>query len=301
MLSNLTKTFVAIVETGSITRAAEELSLAKSAVSQNLKRLEQQLGITLATRSTRRLALTPAGNRYYQRCKELIVISQRAEAEMESFGTIPSGPMKITAPHAFIGPVISPAMATLCSRFPGLSLTVVADDKRLDLIEQGIDMAITVGVLKDSNLRAKRVGILQDILCISPTLMVDAPSTDDPTFIGWARSLPYIAHVRESKAVEHTLTSSNNSSQIHIRFQSTLRCNTIDGAAAFAREGLGVVLLPNISAAEDLISGRLVRLCGSFNLEPKPIYAVHAYDRLPPKSINAAIEAVQDTLTKLPP
>ena len=118
MLSTLPLTFVTIVDSGSITRAADELNLAKSAVSQNLKRLEQQLDIKLATRSTRRFSLTPAGERYYQRCKEVLMLSKLAETELEAYGSKPSGPFTITAPHALIAPVVAPAMTTVSRRFP---------------------------------------------------------------------------------------------------------------------------------------------------------------------------------------
>lgn len=127
MLSPLPLSFFIIVETGSISQAAEALGVAKSAVSQNLKRLEERLGVKLAIRTTRQFSLPPAGKKYYQHCKGLLALSQRAETEMEVFGAEPAGPLTITAPHAFIGPVIAPGILQLKKRFPRVEPVAIAD------------------------------------------------------------------------------------------------------------------------------------------------------------------------------
>lgn len=293
MLSALPLSFVTIVDAGSITRAADELNLAKSAVSQNLKRLEEQLGVKLATRTTRRLSLTPAGERYYKRCREILALSQQAATEMEAFGATPSGTVTVTAPHALVAPAIVPAMAHVTRRFPELEPVVIADDRRLDLVAEGIDVAVSVGQLADSSLRARRVGDLHDVLCAAPGLMAHAPTTDDPAFADWIQSIPYIAHMREPATVEHSLDLRHGAGPTRLRFRSVFRTNTIEAIAAFARDGLGMALLPDIGVAEDLNSGRLVSVCAPALPEPTPIYAVHAYGALPPKSVQATINAVQ--------
>ncbi len=296
MLSPLPQSFVTIVETGSITRAADELNLAKSAVSQNLKKLEQQLGVRLAVRTTRRLSLTPAGERYYRRCQDILALSQQAATEMEAFGATPSGPITITAPHALIAPVIAPAMAEVKQRFSKLEPLVIAEDKRLDLIAEGIDVSITVGEMSDSSLRARKIGELRDILCAAPALMVGAPESDHPAFADWVQALPYIAHVRESATVEHSIPTEDGSAPVRLRFHPSFRSNTIDAMAACAREGLGVALLPDIGVSKDLKEGHLVRLCDSLSPRPTRIYAVHAYETLVPKSVHETINAIHDAL-----
>ena len=296
MLSPLLHSFMAIVETGSITNAAETLDVAKSAVSQNLKRLERQLGVKLAARTTRRLSLTPAGEHYYRRCREILILSEQAKTEMETYGRVPSGPFTITAPHALVAPIIAPAMVDMKRRFPGLEPSVIAEDKRLDLVAEGIDLSISVGYLPHSSLRARRIGALRDILCAAPELMADAPATDDPAFADWAQALPYIAHMREASTVEHSLPlgggDADGEGEMRLTFQSTFRCNTLEAMAAFARKGLGVALLPDIGIVDDLRAERLIPLCGALAPDPTPIFAVHAYDALPPKSVQETIHAV---------
>ncbi|KIC07669.1 LysR family transcriptional regulator [Leisingera sp. ANG-M1] len=292
MLSPLPRSFVTIVETGSISRAAEDLGIAKSAVSQNLKRLEERLGVKLANRTTRQFVLTPAGEKYYQHCKGLLALSQRAATEMEVFGAEPAGPLKITAPHAFIGPVIAPALLRLKQRFPRLEPFVIAEDKRLDLVSEGIDVAITAGHLPDSSLRARRIGQICDVLCVSPALMSEAPAAADPAFCQWVQSLPYLAHVREPLTVEHNIPVADSTKSSVARFTPSLRSNTIEALVSFVREGLGIALLPDIAVLKDLQAGCLVRLCPVGENEPEPIFAVHAYGALAPKSVQAVIEAI---------
>ncbi|WP_241482300.1 LysR family transcriptional regulator [Leisingera sp. ANG-Vp] len=296
MLSPLPLSFVAIVETGSISRAAEDLGIAKSAVSQNLKRLEERLDVKLANRTTRQFALTPAGKKYYQYCKGLLALSQRAETEMEVFGAEPAGPLKITAPHAFIGPVIAPAMLRLKQRFPRLEPVVIAEDKRLDLISEGIDVAITVGHLPDSSLRARRIGEICDVLCVSPALMSEAPAAADPAYCQWVQSLPYLAHMREPLTVAHSIPVAGCDKSSVVRFTPNLRSNTIEALVSFAREGLGVALLPNISVFKYLQAGDLLQLCPPTENEPEPIFAVHAYDTLAPKSVQEVIDTISTAI-----
>ncbi|WP_298938526.1 LysR family transcriptional regulator [uncultured Ruegeria sp.] len=297
VLSTLPLNFVTIVETGSITRAADELGLAKSAVSQSLKKLEAQLGIKLAVRTTRHLSLTPAGERYYRRCKDVLALAKQAATEMEAYGAIPSGPIKITAPHVLIAPIIAPAMAKVMHQFPELEPTVIADDARLDLIAEGIDVAIAVGVLRDSNLRARKIGSLRDILCVAPSLMAHAPPSDTPEFAKWVQGLPYIAHLREPSAVIHSIPTKDHTKPVTLKFNPSFCCNTLDAIAACTREGLGVAFLPDIRVAQEIEDGSLVRLCEQLLPDPTPIHAVHTYDTLVPRSVKEVIEAVRAALS----
>lgn len=289
MLTILPSTFVAIVETGSITGAADVLGLAKSAVSQNLKRLEAQLGVRLAVRTTRTLTLTPAGDRYYQRCKELLSLSQQARTEMEAFGAEPSGPITITAPHALVAPIVAPALAGLLLKWPKLAPRIIAADERLDLIEQGIDLAVTVGELPDSGLHARRIGSLRDVLCVSPLLLEGAPAIADPTFPDWANQLPYIAHSREGAQIEHSVNLQGSGSDKRLSFVPTTRSNTVEAIVAVARSGLGVAYLPNLAIQGDLDAGTLVELCSTTKSKVKPITAVHPYGKLVPRSVHDMI------------
>ncbi|MGH1439209.1 MAG: LysR family transcriptional regulator [Cellvibrionaceae bacterium] len=296
ILSTLPLTFVAIVETGSITKAAESLKIAKSAVSQNLKRLEEQLDVKLAARTTRQLSLTPAGQRYYKRCKDMLALANQASTEMEDFGATPAGTVTITAPHTLIAPILAPAMSQVTQRFPKLRPMLIADDSRLDLVANGIDLAISVGNLPDSNLKARRIGEMKDILCVHPDILKDKPKNNENALLDWLQSLPYVSHVREDTKIKHTLVSNNTQKIIHLNFQPTFTSNTIEGLASFARAGIGVALLPEPAIKNDLENNLLAELLPNYTVESVPIYAVHVYDTLPPVSVLEIIRAIEAQL-----
>lgn len=296
MLSTIPRIFVKIADFGSITGAADELGLAKSAVSQSLKRLEEQIGVKLAIRTSRQLSLTPAGERYYRRCKEMLALSRMVRTEMEDYGATPAGPLVITAPHTMIGPIIAPALARLVSTYSNVTPTIIADDQRLDLIANGIDIAITVGDLPDSNLKVRRVGVLHEILCASPDLIANALANRAALTSTQVQSLPYIAHMREPNPVTYEFAGKTSKRVISAQFQPAMRCNSVDGIHSLVRLGLGAAILPDFTIFEDIEAGRLVRLLPNYQIGPKSINAIHGYDAMPPKSLLALIKLIGENL-----
>ncbi|TDF34922.1 LysR family transcriptional regulator [Alteromonadaceae bacterium M269] len=296
IFSILPTTFVAVVEQGSITRAAEELGLAKSAVSQNLKRLEEQVGVKLAVRTTRQFSLTPAGERYFELCKDIVALSKRADSEMELYGADPAGSIKITAPHAMISPVIAPTIAELVRLHPNLQPELVADDKRLDIAGEGIDVAITIGELKDSNLKARRVGIMEDVLCVSKQFIHSQNKPISIDSILDVQEFPYIAHEREHVTERGFQLQNVKRTSLNLKFDKAYTVNTANAMLALCREGLGVAMLPSFAISEDLKSGELVQLFPEYSLGQTPIYAVHPYDKYVPASVSAFIDAVKTKL-----
>jgi len=149
--------FAYIVETGSITAAAESLDLSKSVVSQHLKSLETELGIILLKRTTRRQALTSAGKHFYKSCKELNQVANHAWLEAQETLTVPQGHIRITAPNALMETLVTPVIGKLLQQYPKLELELISNDHHLDLLSAGIDLAIRVGASRESMLKQRRV------------------------------------------------------------------------------------------------------------------------------------------------
>ena len=299
LLSPLTRTFVAVVEAGTVTRAADDLGMAKSTISQNLKTLETILHVKLIHRTTRRQNLTPAGERYYQRCKEIIAVAHVAAEEIQSIDTNPTGPIKVTAPHAMISPVIAPALSRLVEKFANLQPKLVADDRRLDLIEHGLDVAVTVGVLPDSSYSAQRIGYLEDVLCASPDLLMRhgiATSDMSESELG---SLPFICHLRQGVNDEHRIVHRKNGTELILRARPDVLGNSIEAIAAMARQGMGIAILPNYSVAQSMQEGSLVQICDAFRFPLKPISAVHPYGKIPPRAVQQFIADARCVLQSL--
>src|SRR4051812_31256827 len=159
--------FAEVVEAGSMSGAARRLGVSPSAVSQIVRALEQQGGVTLLHRSTRKLALTEAGERYYPHCQRMVAAARAAAESLQLARDAPSGELRVSAPVGF-ATHIAPALAPLLAEAPQLRLRLLVDDAMIDLIDARIDLALRVGRLADSSWVARRLCDFEIILCASP-------------------------------------------------------------------------------------------------------------------------------------
>lgn len=166
--------FVTTAQQGSFTAAAERLGLTKSAVGKSVGRLEERLGLTLFQRSTRRLSLTPEGERFLISCQNAMDILEQAEAELTSHICHPSGRLRVDLPAAFGRQRILPILLSITRRYPGLALTVTFSERFVDPIEEGIDLVIRIGELADSSgLVARRLTTQKLVICASPDYLLN--------------------------------------------------------------------------------------------------------------------------------
>lgn len=161
--------FAEVVIAGSLTSAARKLGMTPSAVSQHLRVLETDLGLSLLHRSTRKLTLTEAGARYFEGCAAMVAAARSAEQALERHRDEPQGELRIAAPIGF-GGMLAQALAPL-QKYPKLSLCLLADDAVVDLIDERIDIALRVGNLPDSSLVARRLGSMPAQLCAAPSYL----------------------------------------------------------------------------------------------------------------------------------
>ena len=165
--------FVTTAQQGSFTAAAERLGLTKSAVGKSVGRLEERLGLKLFQRSTRRLSLTPDGERFLASCQSAIDILEQAEAELTSHICQPAGRLRVDLPAAYGRQRILPLLLQITRRYPELALTVTFSERFVDLIEEGIDLVIRIGELADSSgLVARRLTTQKLVICASPDYLL---------------------------------------------------------------------------------------------------------------------------------
>lgn len=161
--------FVTTAQQGNFTAAAEKLGLTKSAIAKSVSRLEERLGLMLFQRSTRRLSLTPDGERFLASCQSAIDILQQAEAELTSHISKPSGRLRVDLPAAYGRQRILPILLDIHRQYPELMLTVTFSERFVDLIEEGIDLVVRIGELADSSgLVARRLTTQKLVICASP-------------------------------------------------------------------------------------------------------------------------------------
>ncbi|EJL91862.1 LysR substrate-binding domain-containing protein, partial [Pantoea sp. GM01] len=190
--------FVTTAQLGSFTAAAERLGLTKSAVGKSVSRLEDRLGLKLFQRSTRRLSLTPDGERFLNSCQNAIDILEQAEAELTSHICQPAGRLRVDLPAAFGRQRILPVLLQITRNYPELALTVTFSERFVDLIEEGIDLVIRIGELADSSgLVARRLTTQKLVICASPDYLLyhGTPVTADALsehqcVVGFRRNQP---------------------------------------------------------------------------------------------------------------
>ena len=171
--------FASVVQHGSMSGAGRALGMSASAVSQQVRQLERDGGVTLLHRSTRKLGLTEAGERFHNRCAAMVLAAEQARAEMNASRDAPSGVLRLSAPVGFARHV-APALGTLLADNPALRLRVLVDDAPIDLIESRIDLAIRFGHLADSTWAARRLCALQWWLCASPAWLATHGTPEHP-------------------------------------------------------------------------------------------------------------------------
>lgn len=282
--------FCQIVEAGGISKAAEALEVSKSVISQHLKALEQELGISLLNRTTRRQTLTPVGKEFYQQCKQINQLTKQAWQQAQAAQEVAKGIVTITAPHALMDSVVAPAIGELLIKHPLIKPVLIADDQRQDLIKNNIDIAVRVGELPDSDYRQVKLGEFRDVLCASQTY-IDKHFSDNA--IEWS-TINYIANDWQGSHVNHQLTHvQSTNKQLNLSFTPQRRANSLPTVVALAKAGAGIALLPHFIVAQE---PALVKVVADYQLPPNEVFALHAYSSGKPKAVELAIGAINSKM-----
>ncbi|WP_318498189.1 LysR family transcriptional regulator [Photobacterium leiognathi] len=280
--------FAHIVEEGSVSAAANKLDLSKSVVSQHLKTLEQELGITLLKRTTRRHTLTQAGEAFYQSCREINTIADIAWDQAQEMQTEPQGRLCITAPNALMDTLVSSVIADLMKQYPKLKPELISDDQHVNLMKYDIDLAIRVGQSQDSNLKQKRLGEFKDVLCGSAQLN----ATD-------IHQLPYIANQWQGKHIKHIFTATNGETMI---YETEAHCttNSFHSCVALIKAGAGIGIIPDfyLSQISSHQENTIVPLPLNMSLSSNTIYALSPFNKSAPLAVTLCIAALEKQLAK---
>ena len=278
--------FAKIVEAGSISAAAQELDVSKSVVSQHLKSLENDLGVSLLKRTTRRQSLTSAGESFFKYCKDINQLADIAWNDAQEHIETPKGIVRITAPNALMETLITPVFSILMQKYPLLEPDLISSDEHLDFQQHKIDLAIRVGQSKDCALMQKRIGQFRDILCGS------SQATNYRTI----ETIPYIANAWQGKNIEHEFKSDH---ERNFTFRKTARCmtNSFHSCLSLIQSGQGVGLVPDFYLP--FVTPQVQPVFPAHKLAENPIYALHPYDSHIPLSVNICIKALENHLAKL--
>lgn len=285
--------FAQVVQHGSMSAAARALGMSTSAVSQQVRALEQDAGVALLHRSTRRLALTDVGSRYYAACARLLDAAGEAEAELSAARQAPSGELRLSAPLGMAAH-IGPALGGWLQDNPQLRLHLFFDDGWTDLLQARIDVALRFGQLPDSDWMAQRLGSLQRWPCAAPAWLQRHGLPDDPLQIPAAEwlGMPQVPGL----VWRHRENSEERLVPAHPRIASQNQ----PAVLRLCEAGLGVAVLTCLDASPLLEAGSLQRLLPEWEVPPLPAWAVTPHRQTQPAKVRQAIDLLQDYLARVP-
>jgi len=258
--------FVAAVEAGSFARAAERLHVTRSAVAKSIARLEARLGTRLFLRTTRSQSLTEEGHGYYERCRRVLAELDAAEAMADAARSTAAGLVRLSMP-AMLGRLkVGPLLLALARRHPGLSLELSFNDRRVDLVEDGLDLAIRSGELADSaELVARPVGVQWMALCAAPAYLAERGRPGSVAELRTSSSHEAVFYARDGQISVWRFHDAEGR-LAEVALPSRLRCDSAEVLLEAAIGGMGLARLPAWLAADALSVGTLVRVFE----EPRP-------------------------------
>jgi len=261
--------FTKVVEQTSFTAAAELLEIPKSSVSRAIARLEARLQAQLLHRSTRRLSLTEIGQHYYESCRRIVDELDRANSIVEHYQTEPSGMLRISAPYILGQVFLGPIVATFLETYPAVQCRLELSNRKVDLIEEGIDLCIRVGRLRDSSLSMTHLGRAQTNLFASPTYLAQRGCPQNPVDLEHHSLL----HLGDSMPKHWMLKQLKE--EVKIAIAPRLICNDVQVLLANAIAHQGIAVLPSFTAKEAVQDKRLVPLLPHWQVKQVDITALY--------------------------
>lgn len=280
--------FVSVVSEGSFSAAARSLGMSKSAVSKHVAALEDRLGVRLLNRTTRRLSLTDAGALYCERANSLISEAEEAEAEVSQLSSAPRGVLRLSAPLSFGIRHLGPLLPAFLAENPGLSVDLRLDDRLVDLVQDGFDIALRVTTLADSSLMVRR-------LCLSRVVMVASASylgeRGTPQVPADLKEHACLVYSNQTYGLEWRLIEPSSGEKTTVRLgESRIRANNGDILRFAALQGQGIAILPTFFVGEDLSRGRLVRVLPGWEGLSNDVCLVWPHARYTPAKVRAFVD-----------
>jgi DNA-binding transcriptional LysR family regulator len=277
--------FARVVDSGSFSIAARRLKISKSAVSANVQRLERRLGVRLLNRTTRRLSVTEAGAAYYRHCARILAEAEAAEQAASALQREPRGTLRISAPDSFGWMHVAPAVPAFLKRYPDLSVDITLSPAHVNLVDEGLDLAIRIGVLEDSPLVVRKLAPSRLVVCATPAYLKERGTPRQPEELAshnclCTNLLPW--------GDEWRLVGKHG--EVRVAVGGSFRSNTAEMLRAALLDGLGIAVLPSWAVSEPLRSGALRRVLSAWEPPASTIYAVYPDNRLMSMKVRAFVD-----------
>jgi DNA-binding transcriptional LysR family regulator len=286
--------FCQVMDSGSFTAAADQLGLSKQFVSRRLMQLEARLGVRLLNRSTRRLDVTPLGQTYYESAMRLLNDVEHMEQGIAGQTSEPRGTLRVSAPLSFAMAHLGCLLPLFLQRYSGVTVEVDLSDRPVDLLSEGYDLALRIGVLEDSTLIARRIASIERVYCASPAYLAERGTPLKPQDLHEHDCLPY-GHGRQVQ-----WRFEGQGKPLTINVSGRMRVNNGEVLRDAAVAGLGVTYLPTFIVGSALESGQLIRVLDDYRCAPLALSAVYPQHRQRSRPVQALIEFLRERLDQVP-
>ncbi len=285
--------FTRVVQAGSFTAAARALDMPKSSVSRKVSDLEDRLGVRLLQRTTRKLGLTDAGRLYFERSARIVAETEEADHAVTELQAVPQGRLRVTAPLSFY--MLGPMVTSFLQRYPEVQLELVCTDRRVDLVEEGFDVAIRAGPLDDSTLIARSLGGLRRVLLASPAYLRRHGTPRQPSDLASHSCIVFGAGQAPALWTLHS-----GDRKVEVRVPARFSVNELELMLDATRAGVGIAWIAEFIATEDLRTRRLKQVLRGWVSSATPIHAVYPTARhLSPKVV-AFVELMRERFAACP-
>ncbi len=282
--------FVQVVDNGGFTDAAKKMGMSKSAVSKHVAALEARLAVRLLNRTTRRVSPTDLGLAYYDRARVVLSDAHEADTMVTAMQETPKGVLRVSAPVTFGVSHLGVAVARFLRDYPQVDVNMVLDDRFVELVAEGFDVAIRIGTLADSSLKAKKLAETRVLMMASPAYLAQ---------FGTPRSIDELS---EHRLLHYSHLSSGNfwrlrgasGEERQIRVGGRLTVNNGEALMRAAEAGLGIVMLPTFILGDAVGSGRLAPVLADRPLDVLGVYAVHPQGRFSQPKLRAFVDFLAD-------
>jgi DNA-binding transcriptional LysR family regulator len=278
------KVFAAIADAGSLSAAGRRLGMPLTTVSRHLAALEDDVGVRLITRTTRDLALTEPGRHYLDSCHRILAELEAAERRLAGEQAEPQGVLSVTAPVVFGRLHVLPVVTEFLKAFPRVRLRLLQVDRVIDLIEEGLDLSVRIGMLPDSSLIATRLGSTGHVTCASPAYLAARGKPSSPAALSEHDCISFTALSAEDRWI---YPAGKGKQRIAVR--PRLIVNTAEAAIDAAEAGLGITRVLAYQIAKKVAAGSLRVILQDFQPEALPVSLLHREDRLPQAKVQSFV------------
>ena len=287
--------FVRVAETGSFSRAGREAGLAQPTVSRMIGALETRLGVKLLTRTTRRVVLTDAGTALIERARSALAKVEEAENAARGADAL-SGTLRVATPVTFGAREIVPALGSFLAEHPGLRVSLLMADRRVDLVEEGVDLAIRLGPLGDSSFVSRRLASAPRLAVASPDYLARRGEPCSPSDLAAHDILSSQPSGSEVWTFRHP-----SSGETSVRLQARVAVTAVEGMLAAARAGLGVASVSLFACRDELATGELRRVVAGYDLAPIDVHAIMPGGRRPARKARVFLDSLAVFLAERAP